>query len=80
MSRESPLVAALGSEPVSTSDLYERIGYRALTQLGLVPYPAFRAALGELESAGLVRSATADDGSTVWRRAREAQSAGGPPS
>ena len=66
MSRESVLLAELSTDPVSTSDLYERIGYSALTRLGLVPYPAFRDALGELEAAGLARSATADDGSTVW--------------
>jgi hypothetical protein len=68
MSRQSVLVAALQSEPVSTSDLYERIGYAALTRLGLIPYPAFRAALDALEAAGLARSETADDGSTIWRR------------
>ncbi len=66
MSRESVLLAELSTDPVSTSDLYERIGYSALTRLGLVPYPAFRDALAELEAAGLARSGTADDGSTVW--------------
>jgi hypothetical protein len=66
VSRESVLLAGLSTDPVSTSDLYERIGYRALTGLGLVPYPAFRDTLAELEASGLARSATADDGSTVW--------------
>lgn len=66
MSRESVLLAGLSTDPVSTSDLYERIGYQALAGLGLVPYPAFRDALAELEAAGLAGSATAEDGSTVW--------------
>lgn len=77
MSRKSVLVSALGTEPISTSELYERIGYPALTRLGLVPYPAFRAALDELEAAGLAHSGTGDDGSTVWRR-EGAEGAGGP--
>ena len=69
MSRESVLLAGLSGGPVNTSDLYERIGYPTLTRLGLVPYPAFRDALDELETAGLAQSETAEDGSTVWRRA-----------
>ena len=69
MSRESVLLAGLSAGPVNTSDLYERIGYPALTRLGLVPYPAFRDALDALEAAGLAHSETADDGSTVWRQA-----------
>ena len=69
MSRESVLLAGLSAGPMNTSDLYERIGYRTLTRLGLVPYPAFRDALNELEAAGLAHSEPADDGSTVWRQA-----------
>jgi hypothetical protein len=66
MSRESPLLAALTSEPTSTSELYSRVGYATLTQLGLVPYAAFRSELATLSAAGLAQTATADDGSTVW--------------
>jgi hypothetical protein len=66
MSRESVLLAALSSEPVSTSSLYERIGYATLTRLGLVAYGAFRDALAELSAAGIASSGTAQDGSTVW--------------
>jgi uncharacterized protein YciW len=66
MSRESALLAALTSEPASTSELYERIGYATLTRLGLVPYDAFRAALARLSAAGLAAHDTAADGSTVW--------------
>ena len=66
MSRESELLAVLSSEPTSTSDLYERIGYRTLARLGLIPYPAFREALAKLAAAGLARHAAAEDGSTLW--------------
>jgi hypothetical protein len=66
MSRESVLLAALSGEPVSTSELYERIGYATLTRLGLVPYDAFRAELAWLSAAGLAAHETAGDGSTVW--------------
>lgn len=60
------LLAALGPQPTSTSDLYARIGYLALARAGLIPYPAFRAELDKLLAAGLVRSETASDGSTLW--------------
>jgi hypothetical protein len=66
MSRESDLLAVLTNEPASTSELYERVGYMTLTRLGLIPYPAFRQALGRLAAAGLAEQETADDGSTVW--------------
>jgi hypothetical protein len=66
MSPRSELLAALTSEPVSTSELYSRVGYAKLTQLGLVPYAAFRSELAKLSAAGLAQTATADDGSTVW--------------
>ncbi len=56
------------SEPTTTSDLYDRIGYTALTRIGLVPYPAFRAELVKLSAAGLASSEEAPDGSTVWWR------------
>jgi hypothetical protein len=66
MSRDSELLAVLTNEPASTSDLYEQIGYVTLTRLGLIPYPAFRQALGKLAAAGLAEHETAEDGSTVW--------------
>jgi hypothetical protein len=66
MSRESELLAALTDQPTTTSDVYERVGYAALARLGLIPYPAFREALGKLSAAGLAQQATAEDGSSVW--------------
>jgi hypothetical protein len=48
MSRESELLGVLTTEPATTSELYERTGYMTLTRLGLIPYPAFRRALGKL--------------------------------
>ncbi len=66
MTRASVLLAALTCEPTSTSDLYERVGYLALTHVGLVSYPAFRAELDKLSSAGLAESETSSDGSTLW--------------
>jgi hypothetical protein len=66
MSRESELLAALTSEPATTSEVYERIGYVTLTRLGLIPYPAFRQALAGLSASGLAQHDTAQDGSTVW--------------
>jgi hypothetical protein len=52
---------------MSTSELYDRVGYLALVKVGLIPYPAFRAELARLAAEGLVESETADDGSTRWR-------------
>ena len=68
MTRASTLIASLTDEPVSTSDLYERIGYPALAKLGLIPYDAFRAQLAALAALGAVESDKAPDGSTTWRR------------
>lgn len=68
MPRSSVLLAALTSEPTSTSDLYERVGYLALARVGLIPYAAFRAELVKLEAAGLAISEAAPDGSTLWSR------------
>ena len=68
MSRASVLLDALTSEPPTTSDLYDRVGYLALTQVGLVPYHAFRHELDKLSAAGLARSGDAPDGSTMWWR------------
>jgi hypothetical protein len=67
MSRASVLLAALTNDPASTSDLYQRVGYAALTRVGLVPYEAFRAELGKLSAAGLAHSELGGDGSTMWR-------------
>lgn len=69
MTRASTLRALLTDEPASTLELYDRIGYPTLVRLGLIPYPAFREALGELAAAGDVAMGTASDGSTTWRRA-----------
>jgi hypothetical protein len=66
MSRASVLLAALTSEPLSTSELYNRVGYASLAEVGLIPYQAFRAELGKLSSAGLAKSDVGRDGSTVW--------------
>ena len=74
MSRESELLGVLTSEPATTSELYERIGYMTLTRLGLIPYPAFRQALGKLAAAGLAEQHTAQDGSTVWWAAEDTPS------
>jgi hypothetical protein len=69
MSRSSVVLSAVTSQPASTSELYERVGYLALAQVGLIPYGAFRAELARLSAQGLVDSETADDGSTRWRLA-----------
>ena len=62
------LLHALTSQPTTTSDLYDRVGYPALTRVGLIPYHAFRAELVKLSAAGLARSGDAPDGSTMWWR------------
>ncbi len=69
MSRTSVLLEALHQGPASTSDLYSRVGYRALTRIGLVPYDAFRAELVKLAADGLTESEPGHDGATVWRLA-----------
>jgi hypothetical protein len=66
MSRESVLMGALTIGPTSTSDLYERVGYGTLAQVGLIPYHSFRAELAKLEAAGVVGSEAGGDGSTMW--------------
>ncbi|MFL5862688.1 MAG: hypothetical protein ACJ780_18245 [Solirubrobacteraceae bacterium] len=68
MSRASVLLAAITTEPTTTSDLYDRIGYAALTRVGLIPYQAFRDELVKLSAAGLALKDEAPDGSTVWWR------------
>ncbi|MEA2160012.1 MAG: hypothetical protein QOD66_2392 [Solirubrobacteraceae bacterium] len=67
MSRSSALLAALTSEPTSTSDLYERVGYAALARVGLVPYAAFRAELAKLSAIGLAENEPSPDGTTLWK-------------
>jgi hypothetical protein len=62
------LLEALTSEPTTTSDLYDRVGYAALTRMGLIPYHAFREELVRLTAAGLAHSEDAPDGSTIWWR------------
>jgi hypothetical protein len=75
MSHASALLAVITTDPTSTSELYDRVGYATLARLGLIPYHAFRAELAALAAAGEIESATAPDGSTLWRRVPE----GGPP-
>jgi hypothetical protein len=62
------LLDALTSEPTTTSDLYDRVGYPTLARVGLIPYRAFRDELTKLSAAGLAHSADAPDGSTMWWR------------
>jgi hypothetical protein len=71
MSRGSTLMAALSDQPVTTSELYDRVGYPTLVRLGLIPYAAFRDELARLAATGNVVVCTAPDGSTTWRRTRE---------
>lgn len=65
------LLDALTSEPMTTSDLYDRVGYPALTRVGLIPYHTFRAELVKLSAAGLAHSEDAPDGSTMWWRGED---------
>jgi hypothetical protein len=71
MSRASTLMACLSDEPLSTSELYDLVGYPTLARLGLIPYAAFRDELTRLATAGDVAVDTAADGSTTWRRTRD---------
>jgi hypothetical protein len=67
VSRASVLLAALTTEPTTTSDLYDRIGYATLTRVGLIPYDAFRTELAALAALGKAVSGRGEDGSTTWR-------------
>jgi len=69
MSRTSVLLAVLTHDPLTTDELYDRVGYATLTRVGLVPYRAFRAELTRLAAAGVVESEPGEDGATLWRRA-----------
>ena len=60
------LLGALTEGPATTSDLYGRVGYPRLMELGLIPYERFRAVLAELAVEGLVEPEETDDG-TCWR-------------
>jgi hypothetical protein len=66
MSRESVLLGVLTIDPTSTSDLYERAGYAALAEVGMISYHEFRAELEKLQAAGVVESDEGADGSTMW--------------
>jgi len=67
--RRAALLGALADEPTSTSELYDRLGYRQLLRTGLIGYHDFRAALEALAKEGLADGEAANDGSTLWRRA-----------
>jgi hypothetical protein len=66
MSRESVLLGVLTIDPTSTSDLYERVGYGALVEVGMISYHEFRGELEKLEGGGIVASEAGADGSTMW--------------
>ncbi|HUJ34426.1 MAG TPA: hypothetical protein VLW51_04400 [Solirubrobacteraceae bacterium] len=66
MSRESVLMGVLTIDPTSTSDLYERVGYGELANVGMISYHEFRGELAKLEAAGIVESEPGEDGSTMW--------------
>jgi hypothetical protein len=67
MSRESMILSAATAEPSTTSELYDRIGYPALLQIGLIPYEAFRGELARLAALGMLERGEADDGTTTWQ-------------
>jgi hypothetical protein len=60
------ILAHVTDAPQTTEQLYDAIGYMALMRVGLIPYPAFRAAVAELQAEGLVAAATGEDGATAW--------------
>jgi hypothetical protein len=66
MSRESVLMGVLTIDPTSTSDLYERVGYGTLADVGMISYHEFRAELEKLKADGVVASEAGNDGSTLW--------------
>jgi hypothetical protein len=78
VSRAGVILAALTTEPTSTSDLYARVGYANLTRVGLVPYQAFRAELAKLSAAGSVASEVGHDGATLWSLAASEDERPGP--
>ena len=66
--RSAIVLAAVGDEPATTSQLYDRVGYPELLRADLIQYERFRAVLVKLAAEGRVESATDEDGATVWRR------------
>ncbi|HUA02711.1 MAG TPA: hypothetical protein VMB27_02335 [Solirubrobacteraceae bacterium] len=76
MSRESVLMGVLTIDPTSTSDLYERAGYGALAEVGMISYHEFRGELEKLQAAGVVESSSGDDGSTLWSLTAESAAEG----
>ena len=66
MSRESVLLGVVTIDPTSTSELYERVGYGTLAEVGLIPYHSFRGELEKLQAAGMIASQAGEDGSTMW--------------
>lgn len=69
-------MGVLTIDPTSTSDLYERVGYGELANVGLISYHSFRAELEKLEAAGIVLSGERDDGSTMWSLTSESAGEG----
>ena len=62
------VLEALGPEPASTQELYDRLGYPALLRAGLIDYRAFRRVLVELQDEGLAAGVDGEDGATCWTR------------
>jgi hypothetical protein len=60
------LLESLTGGPLTTSDLYDAVGYPALVRAGLVPYRAFREALEHAHAGGLLTADSDDDGATLW--------------
>ena len=59
-------MGVLTIDPTSTSDLYERVGYGTLAEVGMISYHEFRAELEKMQAAGIVESEEGTDGSTMW--------------
>lgn len=68
MTHTAALMAVITTEPASTSELYDRVGYATLARLGLIPYHAFRAELAAMAASGAIEAGVAPDGSTIWHR------------
>lgn len=70
---------ALGPEPASTSEVYDRVGYAQLVRCGLVPYAAFRRVLAQLAAEGLARHEEDEDGASIWQRTERGDALAGVP-
>jgi hypothetical protein len=79
MSRAAAVLAALTEEPASTSELYDRVGYRTLVRVGLVPYQEFRAELVRLAASGMADGDLTAEGATMWRLPRPEEDEPVPP-